>query len=118
MLDHPGRIELKNWFFLFVTEEILIKVTRQAWPSPYHCCSLLLGQRYHLTSIEFWSVYFDLETYTVLTHQRIQLLLAKSALSYWIYPTAQTTLFPIPSLPWVPLIDHTVSNQMNQKHLQ
>ena len=39
---------------------------------------------------------------TVLTHQRIPLLLAKSALHYWMYPTAQITLSPTPSHPWVP----------------
>ena len=34
-------------------------------------------------SIELWSAYFDLKTYTVLT-QRNPLLLAKSALSCWM----------------------------------
>ena len=35
-------------------------------------------------------------------HQQIPLLLAKSALSWWMYPIAQTTLSPTPSHPWVP----------------
>ena len=39
---------------------------------------------------------------TVLTHQQIPLLLAKSALSCWMYPTAQIALSPTPSHPWVP----------------
>ena len=60
------------------------------------------GRGYHLTSIEPWSAYFDLETYTVLTHQQIPMLLAKSALSCWMYPIAQTTLSSTPSHPWVP----------------
>ena len=47
---------------------------------------LFLGRRYHLTSIEFWSAYFDLDTYTVLAHQWIPLLLPKSAFSCWMYP--------------------------------
>ena len=38
----------------------------------------------------------------MITHQRIQLLLAKSALSCWMYPTAQIALSPTPSHPWVP----------------
>ena len=53
------------WKFvcLFVTEEIPIKVSRQApdkeaRPSPYHYCSLLLGRCYHLTSLQLWSAYF------------------------------------------------------------
>ena len=52
----------------FVTGKILITVSwralafKEAWPSPYHYCSILLGRRYHLTSIELWSAYFDLET--------------------------------------------------------
>ena len=92
---------------LLVTEEISITVARrapdkEARPSPYHYCSLLLDWRYHLTSIELRSAYFDLETYTVLTHQQIPLQLAKSALSCWMYPTAQITLSPTPSHPWVP----------------
>ena len=62
----------------------------------------LLFRRYHLTSKELWSAYFDQETYTVLTHQQIPLLLAKSALSCWMYPTAQITLYLTPSHPWVP----------------
>ena len=42
---------------------------------------------------------FDLGTYTVLTmKQQIPLLLAKSALSCWMYPAAQITLSPTPSL--------------------
>ena len=32
----------------------------------------------------------------------LPLLLAKSALSFWMYPTAQTTLSPTHSYPWVP----------------
>ena len=35
-----------------------------------------------------------METYTVLTHRQIPLLLAKSALSCWMYLTAQITLSP------------------------
>ena len=94
--------------FLFVTEEISITVSRrapdkEAWPSLYiSLLFLLLGRRYHLTSIELWSAYFDLKTYTMLTHQQIPLLLAKSALSCWMYPTAQIALSPTPSHPWVP----------------
>ena len=73
---------------MFVTEEIPITVSRRApdkkaWPSPYHYCSYLLGRHYHLTSIELWSAYFDLEIYTLLTHQQIPLLFTKSALSCW-----------------------------------
>ena len=48
------------------------------------------------------SLYFDLETYAVLTHQQIPLLLAKSALSCWMYSTAQIALSPTPSYPWDP----------------
>ena len=41
--------------------------------------------------------------FTVSTvNQQIPLLLTKSALSCWMYPTAQTTLSPTPSHPWVP----------------
>ena len=39
---------------------------------------------------------------TVLTHQGITWLLAKSAFSCWMYPTAQIVLSLIPSHPWVP----------------
>ena len=58
-----------SWTFLLVTEEIPITVSpqapdKEAWPSPYHQCSLLLGWCYHLTIIELWSAYFDLKTYT------------------------------------------------------
>ena len=56
---------------------------------------------YHLTSIELWSAYFNLETYTLLTHQQILLLLAKIALSCWIYPTAQIAISLTPSHPLV-----------------
>ena len=59
---------------------------------------------YHLTSIELWSAYFYLETYTVLTHQQIPLLLAKSALSCWMYQTVQMLFFNIWSFPRVTII--------------
>ena len=55
--------------------------------------ALALSSHQHRT----FTAYFDLETYTVLTHQQIPLLLAKIALSCWMYPTAQTTLSPTPS---------------------
>ena len=52
---------------LFVTEEIPITVSRrapdkEARPSPLSL--MFLGRRYHLTSLELWSAYFDLETYS------------------------------------------------------
>ena len=45
----------------------------------------------------------------MLTHQRIPLQLAKSALSCWMYQTAQITLFPTPNHLWVPQSDHSVN---------
>ena len=39
---------------------------------------------------------------TVLTHQQIPLLLAKSALSCWMYPTAQIVFFPHLPIPGFP----------------
>ena len=112
--SNPGRTgpqQFRKWTLLILNREnclfVLITVSRrapdkEALPSPYHYCSLLLWRRYHLTSKELLSAYFDLETYTVITHQRIPLLLAKSALSCWMYPSAQTTISPTPSHPWVP----------------
>ena len=35
----------------------------------------------------FYTAYFDLEIYTMLPHQQIPLMLAKNALSCWMYPT-------------------------------
>ena len=46
---------------------------------------------------------------TVLTHQGITWLLAKSAFSCWMYPTAQIILSLTPRHPWVPQSDHTVN---------
>ena len=40
------------------------------------------------------------------THSVFTLLLAKSALSCWMYPTVQITLSPTPSHPWIPQSDH------------
>ena len=45
----------------------------------------------------------------MLTHQTIPLLLAKSALSCWMYPTNQTTLSPTLAVPGFAQSDHTVS---------
>ena len=47
----------------------------------------------------------------MLTHHQIPLLLVKSALHCWMYPTAQITLSLTPSHPWLPPVqsDHTVS---------
>jgi hypothetical protein len=55
---------------------------KEALPCYYHYCSQL------------WFAYFELETYTVLTHHQIQMLLDRSALSCWMYPTAQIALSP------------------------
>ena len=52
-----------------------------------------LGQSYHLASKELCLPIFYLETYSMLTHQQIPLLLAKSALSSRMYPTALIALF-------------------------
>ena len=70
--------------FSFVTEEIctyysITPGSRQGSSAKPLSLLFLTPRRYHLTSIELWSAYFDLKTYTVITHQRIPLLLAKSA---------------------------------------
>ena len=72
--------------------------------TPITIVPYLLGRCYHLTSIELWSAYFDLETYTAVNtvHQQIPLLLTKSALSCWMHPIAQTILSRTPSHSWVP----------------
>lgn len=44
----------------FLSGEVCLKINmlsgrapdKEARPSPYHCCSQLLGQHYHLTSLE------------------------------------------------------------------
>ena len=75
----------------------------------FEAMSYTTVRRYHLTSIELWSACFDLETYTVITHQQISLLLAKSTLSCWMYPKAQIVLSPTPSHSWVPPEYPTIS---------
>ena len=61
---------------------------------------LTLGRHYHLTSLKLWSTYFYLETYNC---ARSPELLAKSALSCWMYTTAQITSSLTPSHLWVSL---------------
>ena len=82
---------------LFVTDEILIKVgsNQGSMAKPLSLSPrLLLSSHQHRALVcLFWS--------GNLTPQRIPLLLAKCALNCWMYPTAQTTLFPTPSHPWV-----------------
>ena len=40
-----------------------------SFAKPLSLLSPTPGRRYHLSSKELWSAYFDLETYTLLTHQ-------------------------------------------------
>ena len=76
---------------LFVTEEIPITVSQWA---PDSQASIIISPAQN-----FGLPIFDLETYTVITHQQIPLLLTKSALSCWMHPTAQITLSQTPSHP-------------------
>ena len=61
---------------------------------------MTLSSHQHRTLVcLFWSGNLDC---TVLTHQRIQLLLAKSAFSCCMYPTVQIALSSTASHDWVP----------------
>ena len=89
-----------NWPYLINILQLVLGSCRFQWRGFYSCTFIDGG--YYLTGIELWSAYFDLETYRALFSLTSKShLLTKSALSCWIYPTAQIALFQTLSHPWV-----------------